>query len=198
MAGMKNYVIQQRINQDPFFQRYNNVGVNTLRVCTYKSVLTNEIHILHIALRMGKGGSLDNETSGGIVTFINEDGSVNDYAVDKYGGKFASHPDTGIQFTRKDIVPKYAELREFGLKMARKLFLARIASLDACLDESGQWRLIEIGLGVPTIRFSQYAGVPFFGKFTGEVISFCKEHRWWGPNPAGRNIMGGPAVIALK
>ena len=36
----------------------------------YKSVLDDEVHVLNTALRLGKGGSLDNETAGGIVCFI--------------------------------------------------------------------------------------------------------------------------------
>ncbi len=176
---MKNFVVQERIAQNEFFDRFNRNGLNTLRVCLYRSVVTNEINILNVALRMGKGGSLDNETAGGIVTFINENGSLNDYAVDKYGGKFSSHPDTGLLFADAGVIPGFKEMKALAVRIASDVFMARIVSLDMCLDDKGDWRVIEINLLGQTIRFAQYAGRPFFGGFTGEVIDYCLKTRKW-------------------
>jgi len=39
---------------------------------------------------------------------------------------------------------------------------------------------MELNLMSQTIRFAQYAGRPFFGPFTGEVVRYCKEHPRWG------------------
>lgn len=179
MARMKNYVIQRLIRQDEFFDRFNRVGLNTLRVCLYRSVKSNEFHILNVAFRMGMGGSLDNETAGGIICFVKEDGELNDYAVDKYGGKFSSHPDTGVVFATAGTVPKFEEMKSLAVEIATQVFLMRIVSLDMCLDTDGNWRVIEINLFGQTIRFSQYAGRPFFGDFTEEVIEYCIAHPDW-------------------
>ncbi len=70
VSTQKNFVVQEKIDQDPFFKKFNAVGLNTIRVCLYRSVKNNEIHVINAALRMGVGGSLDNETAGGIVTLI--------------------------------------------------------------------------------------------------------------------------------
>lgn len=175
----KNYLVQRRIDQHEFFSKFNKKGLNTLRVCLYRSVKDNTMHILNVALRMGKGGSLDNETAGGIVCFINSNGSMNHFAVDKYGQKFDCHPDTGIVFGDKNVIPEFDKLKGLSLELAEQVFLGRIISLDMCYDIMGNWRAIEINLFRQTIRFAQYAGYPFFGKYTTEVIDYCKENPWW-------------------
>lgn len=176
MRNRKNYVVQEKIKQHEFFDKFNPVGLNTVRACLYRSVKDNQIHILNLALRMGKGGSLDNETAGGIVCFIREDGYLNELAVDKYGGKYHHHPDTGLTFN--EAVPNIPQLRELAKTVAHDIFLARLISLDLCYDENGRWRLIEVNLNGQTIRFAQYAGMPFFGPFSQEVVEHCSEHHW--------------------
>ena len=179
IRGRINYVVQRKLPQDPWFSRFNEVGLNTLRICTYRSVETERIHVLNMALRMGKGGSLDNETQGGIVCYVHEGGRLNDYAVDKYGEKFSEHPDTGIRFSDAGRLPAFEELKDLVTKVAQSIYLARVVSLDACMDSSGNWRFIEVNLGHQTIRFAQYAGFPFFGEFTDEVIEYCKNNPRW-------------------
>ena len=171
-----NFVVQEQIKQHDFFSKFNPAGINTIRVYVYRSVSNNVFYILNMALRMGKGGSLDNETSGGIHTRINEDGFLNGYAVDKYGERFMIHPDTGYGFNEQ--VPQYEELKKLSLEVAQKVFFTRIIGLDVCLDESGQWRVIEVNTKGHTIRFSQYGGQPFFGEFTDEVITYCQNNHW--------------------
>ena len=111
MRGRKNYVIQPRMKQHDFFERFNKSGLNTIRVCLYRSVRSEGVHLLGLALRMGVAGSLDNETAGGSVCYVHSNGSLNDYAVDKYGRKFASHPDSHVQFSRERPIPDLGQLR---------------------------------------------------------------------------------------
>jgi hypothetical protein len=179
MRNKTNFVVQEKLAQHQFLQRYSSSSLNTFRVCTYRSVKDNQIHVLNVSMRMGKGGSLDNETAGGIVCAVREDGSLNSYAVDKYGVKFSRHPDSGIDFSQNTTVPDFQELLQVSRQIAGNVFLARLVSLDACLDEEGKWRIIEINLKNQTIRFAQYAGKPFFGAFTEEVIGYCLQHRNW-------------------
>ena len=172
----KNYVVQEKINQHPFFSVFNKNGLNTIRVCVYRSVKDNSYHILNSSLRMGKGGSLDNMTDGGIVSYIKTDGLMHGYALDKYGKKFIYHPDTLQTFDKT--IPEYDSLKSVSINIAKQIFFARLVSLDMCMDEKGKWRAIEINLAGQTIRFSQYAGHPFFGQFTDEVIDFCLNKHW--------------------
>lgn len=171
-----DFVVQEQISQHPFFGKFNPIGLNTIRVYLYRSVKDEQLHILNMAFRMGKNGSLDNETAGGIHTMIHPDGTLNGYAVDKFGVKYYEHPDTGHTFTSK--IPAIDELKNLAKEVASKVFFARIIGLDVCLDDKGEWRVIEINLTGCTIRFAQYGGQPFFGKFTNEVINYCTQNHW--------------------
>lgn len=179
MEGRINYVVQRKIDQHEFFSKFNRHGLNTLRVCVYRSVKTNDLHVLNVSLRMGKGGSLDNETAGGIVCSVDSKGVFNNYALDKYGKRFESHPDTGIRFEDTEPVPAMHELRRVSMEIAEHVYLARILSLDMCMDSDGNWKAVEINIFGQTIRFAQYAGHPFFGDFTEEVIAYCLDNPWW-------------------
>ena len=177
LDGKRNFVVQERIDPHPYFRRFSEVGLNTFRVCLYRSVRDNRLHVLNIALRMGKGGSLDNETAGGIVCFIDENGRMNPYAVDKWGTKFPAHPDNRLVFAEQSPIPDLAGLKAQALRVAEGIFFARVMSLDLCYDADERWRMIEVNLFRHTIRFSQYAGRPFFGPFTGEVLSYCEQRK---------------------
>lgn len=171
-----DFVVQKIIKQHSFFNKYNSYGLNTIKVFLYKSVRNNRWHILSMALRLGKDGSLDNETAGGINTFIEADGIMNDYAVDKYGNKYFEHPNSGIKFSQK--IPNYQNLADLSHLIADRVFFTRIIGLDACYDSDGNWRIIEVNTLAQSIRFSQYGGKPFFGEFTEEVIEYCKNDHW--------------------
>ena len=176
-SSSTDFVAQELLKQHPFFASFNPHGLNTIRVYTYRSVTNGAIHILNSALRMGRGGSLDNETNGGIVSSISDDGNVNSFAVDKYGVRYSVHPDTGIRFDSTLIVPQFAKLRNVVVDLASRLPMMTVAGWDMSLDEAKQWRCIEVNLSGHTIRFSQYAGQPFFRNHTEEVVSYCLRHR---------------------
>lgn len=179
MNHKKNYIIQKLIKPHDFFAKYNRYALNTIRVNLYRSVITNEVQYLHAALRMGKGGRLDNETAGGIHCFITADGHLHHYAVDKYGNKYERHPDTNLKFQDDNKIPTFEEMKKTAIMIAKDIYLARLISLDMCLDEQQRWRVIEINLNDITLRFAQYGGEPFFGPYTNEVINYCKSNPWW-------------------
>ena len=171
-----DFVVQKKVNQHDFFQKYNALGLNTIRVYVYKSVSDNTPHILNMALRMGREGSLDNLSAGGIQSMIRETGFLNSYAVDKYGQRFDQHPDTGVRFDEK--IPNFDGLKKLSLQMSKYIFFTHIVGLDLCYDDSGNWRVIEINTKGHTIRFSQYGGKAFFGEHTEEVIQYCQRNHW--------------------
>lgn len=172
-----NFVVEEKIKQHEFFDKYNRYGLNTVRVSLYRSVKDNKLHVINTAMRMGIGGGLDNLSSGGILTYIRKDGTMNGYALNKFGFKYFEHPDTHLKFNEK--IPDILFLRELCKKVAHKLFYARILSLDACYDTNSRWRIIEANvLGQHTIKFAQNAGQPFFREFTDEVVEFCKANHW--------------------
>ena len=179
LATRKNYLVQRRIRPHPWFARYYDRCLNTLRVCVYRSVVDNSMHVLNAAMRMGKGGSLDNLTAGGIVRFIHPDGRLNRFALDNWGERFDTHPDTGMDFSKEELVPEFDALKALALRLADQLYLLRLTSYDFAMDETGTWRPIELNLRLQTIQMAQYAGSPFFGRFTQEVVDHVKRNPRW-------------------
>ena len=176
LASRKDCVVQETLPQHQFFRKFNPHGINSIRLYTYRSFVSGQVYILNAALRMGKSGSLDNETAGGIVCYFDTTGRLNDYAVDKYGCKFFTHPDTGIIFAKAGNIPLLDGLSDLALSLANRTPL-RVAGWDFCLDSAGRWRCLEVNVQGHTIRFSQYAGVSFFGDLTEEVIAHCATPR---------------------
>lgn len=172
----KNIVIQKKIRQHPRLARYHDQSLNTVRVYLYKSVRDDQIHILAMMPRFGNGAQLDNISTGGMASYLTEDGHLPGYALSSSLEKHTRHPISGTPFT--GAIPDFSKLKELSLKVAGKLFLLRIIGLDLCYDVDGRWRVIEINTTGHTIRSIQYHGKPFFGKFTGEVIEYCKKYHW--------------------
>lgn len=172
----KNFVIQEKLHQHSKLEKYHDQSINTVRVYLYKSFLDNRVHVLNIAQRMGNGGVIDNVAAGGLVSYVNRDGYLHGYALDKYGGRYDKHPITNVTFDQK--VPDFDQLKKISLCVAQKLFHIRVVGLDLFYDQSGRWRPLEINTRGHSIRFAQYAGQPFFGEFTEEVIEYCKENHW--------------------
>jgi hypothetical protein len=176
LKSRSDFLVQAFLVQHPFFRAYHDYGVNTLRVYTYRSVSDNRVHILNVALRMGVAGSLDNLTAGGIVCFVHPDGRLHHYACDRYGQKFDRHPDSGLPFGPDVRIPHFDRLLQLATELASRLPMIRVAGWDMALDAQEQWRCIELNPHGHSIRFAQYAGQPFFGEFTEEVISYCLSH----------------------
>lgn len=169
IINFKDIVVQEKINQSFLLNEFNEESVNTVRVCLYKDE-HGLIHVLNTSLRMGKDGSLDNETAGGIVCNIKSTGFLNAYAVDKFAIKYFQHPNSGYTFENKEF-PFYKELHECSKKIASQIMGVQLISLDMALDSNNEWRCIEINLFGQTIRFAQYAGEPFFGSLTEQIVN---------------------------
>ena len=175
MNFLNSFVVQEQIIQSDMLNEFY-YNLNTVRVCLYKSVNDNKFYIINSALRLGKDGSLDNVGDGGMSCSINENGFLNKYAVDYFGKKYYKHPNTLKDFGSQ--LPFYNEMCSEALKVCDSIINGRIVSLDMCLDNMNNWRIVEVNLLGNTIRFAQNAGVPFFGKFTDEVIEFCIDNHW--------------------
>ena len=176
MANKNNIVVQELLRQSPETARYHFQSVNTVRVYLYRSVRDNRIHIINRAFRTGNGSSVDNVAAGGLVSLVRENGELNGYALDRYGGKFDRHPVTNISF--KNMLPNIKQLDQLAKKVAGQLFNLRIIGLDLYCDENRKWNMLEVNTRGHSIRFAQYHGHPFFSDFTDEVIQYCKENHW--------------------
>ncbi len=162
-------VVQEKLDQSELINVFNDESVNTVRVCIYKDN-AGSYHIINTNIRMGVNGSLDNLSDGGIVCNIKPDGMLNDYANDRYAKKFFEHPNSSFVFKGKKF-PLYNDMVDASLKVANDVIGARLISLDMALDSTNRWRCIEVNLGGQTMLFAQFAGEPFLGKHTDEVIN---------------------------
>jgi len=176
IMAKKNMVVQEKMKQHSSMEKFYDGSLNTVRAYLYKSSTDNRTHFLHAILRVGINGSLDNLSAGGLASYINEKGQLHGYALDRYGTKYIRHPGTGEVFD--GCIPDYDNLKSLSIRVAKQVFNARIIGLDLCYDFTGTWRLIEINTQGHSIRLAQYAGFPFFGGFTDEVIDYCKANHW--------------------
>lgn len=168
-----NLVVQEKLKQSELINVFNKDSINTIRVCLYKDN-ENTIQVLGSGLRMGVDGSLDNVSAGGILCPVRPDGFLNKYAFDKDVNKYLTHPNSGYIFADKKL-PLYEELIDASTSIFEKIPEARLISLDMSLDSTEKWRCIEINLFSQTIRVMQYAGQPFLGEFTDEVIESLQK-----------------------
>jgi len=177
IEGNKDFLVQEEIKKNSFYDQFGTKGLNTIRVNVYRSFTDNKWHVISSALRMGTKGSLDGLTSGGIASLINKDGYLNGYAIDVFGTKYLKHPDNGVTFDQK--IPDFDGMKNFSLTIASKLFYTRLACLDICYDYGGNWKVIEVNISSPTLSyFAQHHGVEFFGEFTDEVYEYCLSDHW--------------------
>ncbi|WP_310682294.1 sugar-transfer associated ATP-grasp domain-containing protein [Aliifodinibius sp. S!AR15-10] len=172
-----NCIIQEKVEQHPFFASFHPSSLNTIRVYLYRSVKDHRLHILSMDLTVGRSGlNVNNETAGGIYSGITDEGYLVGYAVDKYGTRYERHPDTGETFDKA--IPDIEGLKSFSLAVGEKILPITVIGLDLFYDKAGQWRMMEINTQSHSIRSAQYFGKPFFGEFTDEVIAYCQKNHW--------------------
>ena len=174
---LKDYLIQEFIQQHEFYRQFNPSSLNTIRVFTYRSVKTEEVIVLHAVQRMGRKGSItDNQSGGGISCGINN-GRLNNFAVDKKGNMY-THIDEekSLSFECVKDVYKYDEIIRKAQEVARHFYYHRILSCDFCVDENDTIRLVEINNEDMEINFLQMNNGPLFGEYTDEVIEYCRNN----------------------
>lgn len=172
----KNFIVQEVIDQDPFYEKFNDTSLNTIRVLTYRSCADNRINILHSLLRVGKKGRItDNQASGGYACGLTVEGSITGIAVDKYGNSY--NEVNSVPLIKGTKLPGFDLIIQTASKIAVMFPYSRLLGLDLCLDKEGQCRVIEVNNINNEINFFQMTNGPLFREFTEEIISFCLNRR---------------------
>jgi hypothetical protein len=173
-AYPENFIIQKKIKQHPFFSQFNPSSVNTIRIFTYRSFVTEEIIPLQAILRMGREGSIvDNQASGGISCGIDHEGKLNPFAVDKFGNKYDTVNSVSLNSVGK--IPFLDEMKEYSKKLGSRMFYSRLNGFDFCTTVEGEVKLLEINTKNIEINFMQMSNGPLFREFTEEVINNCMK-----------------------
>lgn len=96
----RNFIVQEKIIQHPLMAQVHPDSVNTIRMVTFR--WKNEIRMLIAFARFGSHGKLtDNAGTGGLCCGIDEQGKLNDSAVDVAGMVYSRHPTTGYSFANR-------------------------------------------------------------------------------------------------
>ena len=168
-------VVQEYLEQASFFAQFNDASVNTIRMCIYRSVSSNDPVLLGSVLRIGrKGAHIDNACYGGGFVGINPDGSLCHQVLYKNGVREVLF--NGIDFKNDFIIPHYDQIVEFGKKVCSQIIHHRLIALDIMVDKEGMPRLIEFNLQHFSGYLIQTTTTSLFGEYTGEVIDYCKKN----------------------
>ena len=161
-----NFVIQEFVHQHERLAALNPSSVNTIRILTYRSDM--EVIPLYAVIRIGREGKeVDNESSGGISTKINSDGTLGKYAFsDAKDGRFEK-TDSGIVLDGYQI-PYFDKAVETVKRCHYQLPFFNLIGWDVSISPEGEPIIIEWNIHT---ELSQSAYGPAFGKNTERIIN---------------------------
>ena len=172
----RNFIVQEKIIQHPLMAQVHPSSVNTIRMVTLR--WGNEIRVLMAFARFGSHGRLtDNAGTGGLCCGIDEQGRLNDSAVDVAGTVYSRHPTTGYSFTNRISIPNYDSVCNFALDLHRQIFHFDIISWDFAISYQGKPVFLEVNFqGV--ISVYQFAcRQPLFGDMTKDILEAIRDSR---------------------
>jgi hypothetical protein len=172
-----NYIVQEFVEQHPFYKRFNPSSFNTFRVYTYKSVRDNKIHVLKIVLRVGKeGAKVDNISSGGVACGINPDGFFYGTGLSRDLERVEALPALpDVKLSEVGKLFMIDEVKQEAIQIAQQMPFSRIIGMDMGVDNKGKVRLIEVNTDNIGVADSQFVNGPFFREFTDEIIEHCQR-----------------------
>lgn len=173
----ENFIIQDCISQSAFFSQFNSSSVNTMRMCVYRSVVTDEISIIVNLLRIGKSGNTaDNILMGGRCIKINDDGSLVNELFDNWGNLSTSF--NGIDFANnKFVIPNYEKVKELGLMIPKYFPHHHLLALDIAMNENNEPKLVEVNADGFSLEMPYFAHIDMFGDKTDEILHFAMKYK---------------------
>lgn len=167
-----NFIVQAAIQQCDKMAKLNPTSLNTVRVMTYWSQKDGIVPLFEVA-RMGRSGAvIDNASSGGLYCGVNEDGTLKDTAYTLYPYSKHTQSDSGLVFKEFQI-PMFDEILKKAVELHEQLPYAKLIGWDFSVDKDNEIELVEINGRQPGIF--QVATGPAFGKYTEEILEYCKE-----------------------
>jgi hypothetical protein len=175
---VKNFVLQEVVEQHPYMAQFCKTSFNTLRIATYRSVRDEQVKILGSSMRIGKDGSfVDNTHAGAMAVGINKDnGTLNHYIFTQFGKKETEW--NGVNFEKNTfVIPNWDKVIAFAKEVAQRNQRCRLLALDLGLDKNGNPIFIEENIGGFSTKIYMYGGHTPFGEYTDEIIDYCAAHR---------------------
>lgn len=171
----KDFVLQECVEQHNYISQFCKTSVNTIRLGVYRSVKDEQPHVLSAIMRIGKEGShIDNAHAGGMFIGIDsQTGRLSNYVCDQYGNKADSW--NGIVFKENEFfIPNWNNIISFAEDICKKVIHCRLLALDITLTSDGKPLLIEYNVDGFSYWLFMYTGNKPLGKFTNEIIDYCK------------------------
>ena len=162
VSQLSDFVAQERIEQNKEMKKLNESSLNSVRVVTYRSAYSNDVHVLRSLVRCGGEGSLvDNWHSGGSLFNIESDGKLASFGYDSIFRR-VDNPALGMN------VPYLEEIYGIAKQIGKKELYHRQLAFDFCINSMDEVKLIEINYSAAP--WLQIVWGPAFNKFTDEVI----------------------------
>lgn len=130
----KQLLVEQCIKQHPDMNKLYNKSVNTLRMFTFYK--DGQAYFLQAILKVGNGGVVDNFSSGGMYTYVDDEGTVYAEAIDQMDNKYYKHPisnETIVGFK----VPMFKEAVGMVKEAAKVVPEMGYIGLDVAISEDG-------------------------------------------------------------
>lgn len=135
LVSTKRTLVEECVKQHKEMDKLGASSVNTLRIVT---ILSNgKVNIMLKCIRMGNGiNPVDNFHSGGMYTFFNDKGVIEQKAVDREGQVYSVHP-----YTKENIIgfkiPYVKEAIDMCKEAALKIPEIRYIGFDIAISDKG-------------------------------------------------------------
>lgn len=148
VAGLKNYIVMEYLRPHAELAAFWPNTANTLRYLLCR--IDGEYYMLKSFIRFGSGktGEVENFNSGGVLCYVNDDGTFDGgYIIDSSRKKLSSvfvdkHPDTGKSL--KGVIPEWAEIRKAAIGIAKYLPETKYLGYDFVVTDKNEVKLLEI------------------------------------------------------
>ena len=130
----KQFLVEECIIQHPEMNKLYNKSVNTLRIFTF--IKNGESYFLQAILKIGNGGVVDNFSSGGMYTYLDENGTVFVEAIDQADNIYYKHPISNSQIVGFK-VPMFKEAVDLVKEAAKVVPNVAYVGWDIAIDEKG-------------------------------------------------------------
>jgi hypothetical protein len=170
-----DFVLQEAVVQHPFFAQFNSTSNNTLRVFTYRSVTSDDVHTLHTLLRIGGSGSyLDHDNHGGVAIAVTPELRLKHEVIDVNGRKRSELH--GIEFRRVGVVPCVSEIQSMARTMSSRIDYGRLVAYDFTVSEAGMPILLDVNCHGNGVSHYQMCNGSIFYDLTQEVLDYCEAN----------------------
>ena len=168
----KNFILQRRVIQHPFFDQFNPTSANIIRVISFRH--DGMINILSASIRFGIEGSFTD------IAYVNGKEIANVVGIDKNGCvkdrfvSFDGNSNVNPQIKEK-MVPSWIKLIETVKKAHQDLLFFDFVAWDFMIDKEGSPICIEYNIWRPGTILYQFANGPLVGEYTEQFLGFLKN-----------------------